>query len=115
MGRYSYVVLTRAKPGREAEFRRWYDERHLSDVARIPGVVAARRFDVVHQKVVKLDAPQWHSMAIYEIEAEDPRSVLSAIYAASGSEMMPLTEAYNRDGLVEVIGMPVDDRRTGDE
>ena len=115
MGRYSYVVLTRSKPGREAEFLSWYDEHHLADVARIPGIVSARRFNVSHQKVVNLDAPQWHSMAIYEIEADDPRSVLSAIYAASGSAMMPLTEAYDRDGLVEVIGIPVEGGRSGNE
>jgi hypothetical protein len=115
MGRYSYVVLTQAKPGREAEFGRWYDERHLDDVARIPGIVATRRFKVVHQKVANLNAPQWCSLAIYDIEAEDPRSVLNAIYAVSGTEAMPLSEAFNRDGLIEVIGEPVEGRSTTDE
>jgi hypothetical protein len=115
MGRYNYVVLTRSQPGREAEFLRWYDEQHLGDVARIPGVVAARRFNVVHQKVVNLDAPQWQSMAIYEIEHNDPQSVLRAIYAASGSEAMPSTDAYNRDGLIEIVGEPVGNRRPGNE
>jgi hypothetical protein len=115
MGRYSYVVLTQAKPGREAEFDRWYDERHLDDVARIPGIVAVQRFKVIHQKVTNLDVPQWRSLAIYEIDADDPQSVLSAISAVSGTEVMPLTEALNRDGLVQVIGEPVSSRRTADE
>jgi hypothetical protein len=115
MGRYSYVVLTRSQPGREAEFLRWYDQQHLGDVARIPGVVGARRFNVVHQRVANLDAPQWQSMAIYEIEHDDPKSVLRAIYAANGSAAMPSTDAYNRDGLIEIIGEPVMSGRSGDE
>jgi hypothetical protein len=115
MGHYSYVVLTRAKPGQEAEFGRWYDERHLDDVARIPGVVAARRFNVIHQQVANLDVPQWHSLAIYEIEADDPQSVLSAISAASGTEVMPITDALDRDGLIQVIGEPALSRRTAHE
>jgi hypothetical protein len=115
MGCYSYVVLARAQQGREAEFDRWYDERHLDDVTRIPGVVAARRFKVIHQQVTNLNAPQWHSLAIYEIEADDPQSVLSAISAASGTEIMPITDALNRDGLLQVIGEPVSSRRTADE
>jgi hypothetical protein len=113
MGRYSYIVLTQAHPGREAEFERWYDERHLDDVARIPGVVATRRFKVVHQKVTNLAAPQWRSLAIYDIEADDPHAVLQAIYAVSGTEAMPLTQAFNRDGLVEVIGEPVERGASG--
>jgi hypothetical protein len=115
MGRYTYVVLTRSQPGREAEFLRWYDEQHLDDVARIPGIVAARRFNVAHQKVVNLDAPQWQSLAIYEIEADDPKLVLNAIYAASGTDAMPSSEAYNRDGLIEIIGAPVGGGSAGDE
>ncbi len=112
MGRYSYVVLTSAKQGREAEFARWYDERHLDDVARIPGIVATRRFKVVHQQVDNLDAPQWHSLAIYEIDADDPQAVLRSISAVSGTEVMPLSEALSRDGLIQIIGEPAEDRRT---
>ena len=115
MGRYSYLVLTQARPGREAEFGRWYDERHLDVVARIPGVVATRRFKVVHKKVTNLDAPQWCSLAIYDIEADDPRTVLNSIYAVSGTAAMPLSEALNRDGLVEVIGEPVERAQADDE
>ena len=112
MGRYSYVVLTSAKEGREVEFARWYDERHLDDVARIPGIVGTRRFKVVRQIVNNLEAPRWHSLAIYEIESDDPESVLRAISAVSGTEVMPLSDALNRDGLVQVIGEPVEGRST---
>lgn len=106
MGRFSYVVLTSAHEGREEEFLRWYDERHLDDVKKIPGVVDARRFDVVHQDVNTIQAPKWHSLAIYEIEAEDPQSVLKAISAVSGSEVMPLTPALDKFGLIQIVAAP---------
>jgi hypothetical protein len=115
MGRYSYVVLTQAQPGREAEFDRWYDQRHLDDVACIPGIVAVQRFNVILQKVNNLAAPKWRSLAIYEIDADDPQSVLNAISAVSGTDVMPLSEALNRDGLVQVVGEPVSSRRESDE
>jgi hypothetical protein len=106
MGRYSYVVLASAHDGREAEFRQWYDERHLDDVRRIPGVIAVQRFNVVHQDANGVDVPQWHSLAIYEIEAEDPKTVLRAISAVSGTEAMPLTPALKRQGMIQVVGEP---------
>jgi hypothetical protein len=100
--------LTSAHEGREDELRLWYDERHLGDIKRIAGVVAARRFNVVMQKASDLDVPQWHSLAIYEIEAVDPQTVLSAISAASGTEAMPLSPALKRQGLLQLIGEPCD-------
>jgi hypothetical protein len=115
MARYSYVVLTRAKHGRETEFDRWYDERHLDDVVRVPGVVGAQRFNVIHQSVSALDAPQWRSLAIYEIDADDPQAVLKAISAVSGTELMPLSDALSRDGILQVVGEPTSQRSKGDE
>jgi hypothetical protein len=106
VARYSYVVLTRAAAGRETEFKRWYDEQHLADVQRVKGIISARRFNLVHQKTTNLDAPQWHSLAIYEIESDDPHSVLSAISSVSGTEAMPLTDALDKDGLVELLAKP---------
>jgi hypothetical protein len=106
VARYSYVVLTRAVAGREAEFTRWYDERHLADVLRVRGIVSARRFDLVEQKTTNLDAPQWNSLAIYEIESDDPQAVMSAISALSGSTAMPLSEALNKDGMIQLLAKP---------
>jgi hypothetical protein len=106
VGRYIYIALTRAAEGREAEFDRWYDERHLADVAKVPGVVGARRFNMLWQKSEELDAPEWRSLAIYEIEADDPQSVLKDIVARSGTELMPLTDALNRAGMTQLLAEP---------
>jgi hypothetical protein len=58
------VVLTRPLPGRDEEYNRWYDERHLDDVLNvIGGFTAARRFTRIG------DGPGWQYLAIYEIPA----------------------------------------------
>jgi hypothetical protein len=106
LGRYIYIALTRAKEGREAELDQWYDEQHLGDVARVPGVVEARRFDMVWQKSEALDAPAWRSLAIYEIESDDPQSVLEEIHARSGTELMPLSDAIDRNGMTQLLAAP---------
>jgi hypothetical protein len=110
MARYQYVILGQAVQGREDEFDAWYDNQHLGDVARIRGVVSARRFNVEWQKTTELEAPHWRSLAIYEIEADDPRAVVAAISAASGTEAMPISDAMTKSGLVQVLGGPAKPR-----
>jgi hypothetical protein len=41
--------------------------------------------------------------AIYEIESDDPQSVLRAIASASGTEAVPLTEALDKTGMVQLL------------
>ena len=103
MPRYHHFVLLRAVPGREAEFDAWYDGRHLADVARIDGVVSARRFNIDWQKSRDFDAPQWRSLAIYEIEADDPHAVLAAISAVSETDAMPLSDAMTKEGMLRLL------------
>lgn len=107
MERYYYVVLTRAVAGREAEFDTWYDEQHLGDVAKIAGVVSARRFPLLWQKVVELDAPEWRSLTVYEIEADDPKAVIALILKAAGTDAMPLSDAMARSGMIQALAGPI--------
>ena len=104
MPRFTYIALVCAHEGREDEFDRWYDERHLADVARMPGVVGARRSTVEWTKSNLGDTPRWRSLAVYELDCDDPGETIAAIRAASGSEMMPLSEAMDRNGMLQVYG-----------
>jgi hypothetical protein len=103
VARFSYVVLTCAAKGREEEFSRWYDEQHLNDVRRVAGVISARRFQLLDQRTTDLAAPSWQSLAIYEIESGDPQSVLRAISSVAGTEAMPLSEALDKTGMVQLL------------
>ena len=105
MARYQYIVLARAVEGREAESRAWYDGQHLADVQNVPGVIAAQRFDVAFQKVYELNAPQYHTLAIYEIETDDPEAFLANISSLSGTAAMPSTDALNKAGMIQIVGL----------
>lgn len=108
MARYHYVVLARAVAGREQEFDVWYDGQHLADVQNVPGVVNARRFNVVLQRVYDLALPTYRSMAIYEIETDDPEAFLAGIRQLSGTPAMPFSEAMTKEGLIQVVALAAD-------
>lgn len=107
MARHQYVILTQAQPGRDSEFERWYDEQHLGDVCKVDGVVRATRYRIDEQKVTGLEAPHWLSLAVYEIESDDPKSVMDAIAAAAGTSAMPLSEALSQAGMVQLLAHEV--------
>lgn len=44
---WHYVVATDVLPAAEADFNAWYDQEHLPGLAAVPGVLRARRFQVV--------------------------------------------------------------------
>ncbi|WP_167480822.1 hypothetical protein [Mesorhizobium waimense] len=44
MSRHVFTVLNNPVEGREAEFNAWYDDRHVHDILRLPGLVSAQRF-----------------------------------------------------------------------
>ena len=97
MGRHLMVVMNNPLEGREDDYNDWYDNQHLDDVLRIPGVVCAQRFRLspVHRKLAP-DALRY--MALYMIETDDLRGVLDQIKTRSGTELMPLTDAIGPDG-----------------
>lgn len=105
MARYQYVVLGCAVAGREQEFDAWYDGQHLADIHKVPGVLSARRFNVVFQKVYTITVPAYRSMAIYEIETDDPEAFLGHISSLSGTDVMPYSDAMTKDGLIQVVGL----------
>jgi hypothetical protein len=59
------LVLGRPKAGQEAEFESWY-ANHLEEVARVPGVHAARRFRHLQREEHESRPPYSH-LAIYEV------------------------------------------------
>lgn len=105
MARYHYIVLARAQDGQEQAYRDWYDGQHLADVARVPGVITAKRFDVAFQKALDIAVPQYHSLAIYEIETDDPEGFLAHVSSLSGSDAMPSTPALNKAGMIQIVGL----------
>jgi hypothetical protein len=104
MTRFQYVILSRCKPGLEQEYERWYSERHLADVCKINGVLSGKLHRIDFQKTYDLDAPQWTLMTIYELEGDDPQTIINSILAVSGSNAMPLSDALDKTGMVQAVG-----------
>jgi hypothetical protein len=104
MAQYQFIVLTRATDGGQAEFDQWYDDRHLPDVAAVPGVVQARRFRVVQQDTAG-DSPTWYSVALYEMETDDPKAVIAEINARSGTEAMPISPTVDLGAVVQMLAV----------
>jgi hypothetical protein len=66
------VVLTNPSLGETEAFERWYNDKHLVDIAAMETVVSATRYRIVHEVPVSPAIPgdSRQSLAIYEIEAE---------------------------------------------
>ena len=127
MALYQYVVLARPKNGREDEFDKWYDGKHLGDMIRVPGVISAKRFRIVKQMVTdkkgnmvtdqddkfattNLDLPNWYSLVIYEIDAENPRDaddIVAEVIKVAGTEALPFTSSMNWEGMTQFVAEPM--------
>ncbi|HKX78910.1 MAG TPA: hypothetical protein VJM34_10370 [Novosphingobium sp.] len=104
MARYDWLVFSNCAPGEDDSFNRWYDEIHIPDLLRIPGVVGATRS--------RLSAPQlrvnedgsmdvcdaegisarFGYLAVYELETDDPERVLDEVIKRAGTPEMLLSE-----------------------
>lgn len=104
MARFTYIALVCAHPGQEEAFDRWYDDRHLPDVARMPGVVGARRSTVEWTQSNTGETPPWRSMAVYDLDCADPQATIAAIRAAAGTSQMPLSDAMDKTGMLQIYG-----------
>ncbi|MCY4426997.1 MAG: hypothetical protein OXC05_08200 [Halieaceae bacterium] len=83
------VAFTNPVDGREAEYNEWYDNRHLSDVCRLPGFVSARRYRLLEGE------SEHRYMAIYEMDSDDPKRDFGQLAATSGTDDMPMSGAMD--------------------
>ncbi|MGE6743570.1 hypothetical protein ACQKGC_25160 [Allorhizobium pseudoryzae] len=92
MQKHIFIVYTNAVEGRDDEYNNWYDDQHLNDVLKIPGVVAAQRFALSYKQ--RLDPPfPWKYAAIYEIETDNLDDVITPLKEWIGTDRMPRSDA----------------------
>ncbi len=104
MMEHKLIVLGNAVQGRDDEFNRWYDDVHLGDVLAVPGVSAAQRFTLAAGQA-------WAYAAIYQITSDDPDAVSAEILARSGSERMPISDAFDMASSRVILATPHGPRR----
>lgn len=108
MARYTWVVLTNAEAGREEEFERWYNEVHVPDLLRIPGVVGVTRGRLAGTQtspgpkgVAVVGTEQaglkYSYLATYTIETDDLPSVLQMVADRAGTDEMSMSDALSAD------------------
>ena len=105
MKKFTWVVLTNCTPGDDDIFNAWYDEEHIADLMRIPGIVGVKRGtltdvqtmmqgeDIVMANAELLGAKHKY-LAIYEIEADDPAAVLQEVVSRAKTPEMPLSPTF---------------------
>ncbi len=108
MAKHLLIVVTNPVPGREEEFNHWYSGRHLDDVLRIPGFVAAQRFKLTMDGAQSLPGPY---LAIYEMETNDPEATFAELAKAAESGQMLLSPALDTTNIVSSIFTPITERK----
>jgi hypothetical protein len=92
------IVFANAKPGRDEEFARWYDDVHLPDVLGVPGFVSGRRFALSEHQM--FGSQEHRYVMLYEIEG-DVASAIEALKKASPS--FAHSDAMALDARVVVV------------
>jgi hypothetical protein len=108
MARFAFFVLSNPVAGREAEYNEWYDTTHLPDVLKVPGIVAAQRFRALEDQT---NLPQRY-LAYYEMETDNPLSVMEELKARAGTAVMPLSTAMDSGGVGVSLFEPITRRAT---
>jgi hypothetical protein len=94
VGKYTMVVTSGAKDGRDKDYNEWYDNQHIHDICAIPGVTSGRRLDAIPVTPNEQPAPY---LAIYEIETDDMATFLAEMGRRGEAGEMPLTDALDID------------------
>lgn len=98
MAKHVLVVMTNAWKERHEELNRWYDEVHVPDLLKVPGVVSAQRFEAGPAVLSTTSASPYRYLALYEIEADSAEDAMHALEGAMPS--MALTKAIDINDVV---------------
>ncbi len=92
-----FVQSQAASPEQEAEYHKWYDEKHVPQLCDIPGFVSARRLDLVGGGPRPADPSAPKHAVIFEIEADDLDAIFAEMGKRIGDGRVELTDAVATD------------------
>lgn len=98
MPKYVMIVQSKAKPGRDAEYDRWYDTVHLGEILALPGVTSGQRFDLRTSMMGEAGLP---CLAIYRIETDDLQGFIAGMSARAATGEMSTSDAV--DGPASIL------------
>lgn len=95
MKKYSLLVFSAPVAGKEAEYNKWYNEQHLADLLKIPGIPSASRYHMADVQGPSSPPPVSPYLAVYDIETDDLASVFKGISSRSGTSEMVMSDAID--------------------
>ncbi|MDB5159679.1 MAG: hypothetical protein JWR50_4386 [Mucilaginibacter sp.] len=93
--KYSLFVFSAPVAGKEEEYNKWYNEKHLADLLKIPAIPSARRYRVADAQADGPLPPLSPYLAIYEIETNDLASVFNEISTRADTGEITMTDAID--------------------
>ena len=93
MARHHLLAFTNPVVGREDEFNRWYDERHVPDLLAVPGFVSAQRFALTD--ATGQGKPGWTYLALYELETDDLDALMEEVRSRLGTDAIPVSDTLD--------------------
>lgn len=107
MTRYTYLIHSSPREGRDDDFVAWYESQHLGDVLRVDGVVSAQ---LLKASAMKAGAPARY-VAIFEFATDDVGGIFNEIYKRGGTVDMPVSDALDPESVVTHLFEKLGDRR----
>lgn len=95
MATYTLVVYSNATEGQDEAYNDWYNNQHLGDLLRIPGITAARRL----KRVEGQSGPHTY-LSLYEVETNDPSEVMTEMVKRANTSLMPMSPALDISSAV---------------
>jgi hypothetical protein len=96
MGKYVMVAFSAAKPGRDDDYNKWYDNFHLADICALPGVKSGRRFE---STPLGVGSPMQPYLSIFEIETDNPEVFMAEMGKRAGDGTMRMTDALDVESV----------------
>jgi hypothetical protein len=101
--RYTLMVFSSPVAGKEDEYNAWYSGQHVSDLLRVPGVVAARRLQFSPVQFTPNDTAPARYLALYEIDTNAPADVFADILARTGTADMVMSDAIDMTSVSTMV------------
>ena len=92
--RLKFVVFASPLPGRDEEFREWYDGRHMQDMLALPGVIAVERYDLIPGS--DRPAAPGACLALFEFDVEDVAAGRALLARSLAAGLIPLHDSQDK-------------------
>ena len=113
------LVFSNPADGQEDAYNEWYENTHVPDVLKVPGVIAAQRYEIAEMKVPEAEGmpspepPAHRYLATYELD-RDANEVMAEFLRRLGSGEMVLSEVLDFNTIGMAAWQPRGPRRVTD-